>query len=129
MPSLTKPSQTTIDEFLASQSTLDFSYAEVGATANLSMLPHGFKVDHTRARLGAGQSTFEHAREALCAGRHFDLGWVQARSSPGAEAGQPVAVLARAWGMHWLNACRVVYVVREDGPINRFGFAYGTLPG
>ena len=39
-----------------------------------------------------------------------------------------MAVLARAWGMYWLNACRVVYVVRNDGPITRFGFAYGTLP-
>jgi uncharacterized protein (UPF0548 family) len=27
-----------------------------------------------------------------------------------------------------VNACRVVYVVDEGGPVQRFGFAYGTLP-
>ncbi|MGE5204781.1 MAG: DUF1990 family protein, partial [Chlamydiota bacterium] len=26
-----------------------------------------------------------------------------------------------------LNACRIVYVVEEDGPVTRYGFAYGTL--
>ena len=28
-----------------------------------------------------------------------------------------------------MNAGRVVYLVDEDGPVPRFGFAYGTLPG
>jgi uncharacterized protein (UPF0548 family) len=40
-----------------------------------------------------------------------------------------VAIVARAIGLWWLNACRIVYVVDETGPITRFGFAYGTLPG
>ena len=40
-----------------------------------------------------------------------------------------MAVMGRAIGMWWLNACRVVYVVDESGPISKFGFAYGTLPG
>ena len=26
------------------------------------------------------------------------------------------------------SACRIVHVVRETGPVARFGFAYGTLP-
>ena len=39
-----------------------------------------------------------------------------------------VAILARSIGLWWLNACRIVYVVDEDGPVKRFGFAYGTLP-
>jgi hypothetical protein len=39
-----------------------------------------------------------------------------------------VAVLARSLGLWWLNACRIVSVVNEDGPGKRFGFAYGTLP-
>jgi uncharacterized protein (UPF0548 family) len=39
-------------------------------------------------------------------------------------------VLARAFGLWWLNACRIVYIVDEDdGSMRRFGFAYGTLPG
>ena len=39
-----------------------------------------------------------------------------------------VAILARSIGLWWLNACRIVAVVDEDGPVKRFGFAYGTLP-
>ena len=38
------------------------------------------------------------------------------------------AIVARAMGLWWLNACKIVYVVDESGPINRFGLAYGTLP-
>lgn len=37
--------------------------------------------------------------------------------------------MGRAIGLWWLNACRIVYVVDESGPISRFGLAYGTLPG
>jgi uncharacterized protein (UPF0548 family) len=38
-----------------------------------------------------------------------------------------VALTARALGMWWLVACRIVYVI--DDQYRRFGFAYGTLPG
>ena len=32
--------------------------------------------------------------------------------------------------MAWsLNACRIAYTVDEQGSIDHFGFAYGTLPG
>ena len=44
------------------------------------------------------------------------------------QAGQVVAVIARFFGLWWLNACRIVYVVDEEGPVQRYGFAYGTLP-
>jgi uncharacterized protein (UPF0548 family) len=37
--------------------------------------------------------------------------------------------MGRAIGLWWLNSCRIVYVVDESGPISKFGFAYGTLPG
>ena len=40
--------------------------------------------------------------------------------------------LSQLFGREWqrqLNACRMVYVVDESGPIRRFGFACGTLPG
>jgi len=33
------------------------------------------------------------------------------------------------FGFFSLNACRIVYTLEEDGPIKRFGFAYGTLAG
>ena len=39
-----------------------------------------------------------------------------------------MAVIARLLGLWWLNACGIVYVVDEEGPVQRFGIAYGTLP-
>lgn len=39
-----------------------------------------------------------------------------------------MAVLARVFGFWILNACRIVYVIDDSGPIETFGFAYGTLP-
>jgi len=41
--------------------------------------------------------------------------------------GENVAVLAQHLNCYWLNACRIVYVIEENGPLERFGFAYGTL--
>jgi uncharacterized protein (UPF0548 family) len=39
-----------------------------------------------------------------------------------------VAVLAHVFGFWSLNTCRIVYVVDDEGPVKRYGFAYGTLP-
>lgn len=39
-----------------------------------------------------------------------------------------MAVRAQVFGLWWLNACRIIYVVDETAPVRRFGFAYGTLP-
>ena len=39
-------------------------------------------------------------------------------------------VVARAGGLWWTNAARIVYTVDEVSASGaRFGFAYGTLPG
>jgi uncharacterized protein (UPF0548 family) len=60
---------------------------------------------------------------------HFRLGWVETwpPDTP-IQVGQVVAVMARLFGLWWLNACRIVYVVDEQGPVKRLGIAYGTLP-
>jgi uncharacterized protein (UPF0548 family) len=42
--------------------------------------------------------------------------------------GNVVAVYARLFGLWWLNACRIVYLVNETRTVKQFGFAYGTLP-
>jgi uncharacterized protein (UPF0548 family) len=69
------------------------------------------------------------ARAALEGWRQFDLGWVEAwpKVTP-IRPGEAVAVVARAAGLWWLNAGRIVYAVDEAGPVTKFGFAYGTLP-
>jgi uncharacterized protein (UPF0548 family) len=44
------------------------------------------------------------------------------------EAGATVAVLVSHLGFWSLNACRIVYVIEESEKLQRYGFAYGTLP-
>jgi uncharacterized protein (UPF0548 family) len=112
---------------LASQSNLGFTYAAVGATAALP--PAGYVVDHTRIKLGEGAGTFAAAKFALGRWEHFRLGWVETWAQDGPiQADQVVAVIARLLGLWSVNVCRIVYVVDEKGPVERYGFAYGTLP-
>jgi uncharacterized protein (UPF0548 family) len=127
MWSLRKPSAESIRRFLTGQANLDFTYSAVGATAN--QLPSGFVVDRTRIKLGEGEPVFQVARAALQRWRQYDLGWMEAGSpETPIQTGQVVAILARALGLWSLNACKIVYVVDESGPISRFGLACGTLP-
>jgi uncharacterized protein (UPF0548 family) len=127
MLSLRKPSAESTRRFLAAQAKLDFSYSAVGATAK--QLPDGFVVDQTRIKLGEGEPVFQAARAALQRWRQFDMGWLEAwpPETP-IQTGEVVAIMARALGLWWLNACKIVYVVDDSGPISRFGMAYGTLP-
>jgi uncharacterized protein (UPF0548 family) len=122
-----KPTAEKIQAFLASQARLDLTYSAVGATANQP--PAGYIVDHTRSQLGVGEKVFVAAQVALKHWRQFRLGWLEARpDNTPIKEGEAVAILARSMGLWWLNACRIVAVVDEDGPVRRFGFAYGTLP-
>ncbi len=60
--------------------------------------------------------------------KQFDLGWVRmVPSETPIEVGAVVAILTYHFGFWSLNACRVVYLIDEDGPVKKFGFAYGTL--
>ncbi len=127
MLSLRKPSTEKLQEFLAAQSQLDLTYPAVGATA--AVPPAGYVVDRTRTKLGEGVGTFAKAKAALRRWEHFRLGWVETWPPEAPiQTGQAVAVIARLFGLWWLNACRIVYIVDEEGPVQRFGFAYGTLP-
>jgi len=128
MLSLRKPSVDVMRPFLSAQAELPFTYKAVGATAGSP--PAGYVVDCTRIRLGEGETVFRSAIAALRRWEQFRLGWVEAwPSDTPIRAGEVVAVMGRAIGVWWLNACRIVYAVDEAGPISKFGFAYGTLPG
>jgi uncharacterized protein (UPF0548 family) len=125
---LQKPTPAMLGQFLAEQASLEFSYSAVGATRKTP--PAGFVVDRTRIRLGSGEAVFRRAISALRRWQQFRLGWVDVWSpETPIEAGQVVAILGRAVGHWWLNACRIVYTVDDSGPVAGYGFAYGTLPG
>ncbi len=124
---LRRPTEETIREFLAAQAKHALTYSAVGAT--MTTPPAGYVVDHTRIKLGEGEQVFAAAKAALERWQQFRLGWLEALpAETPIKEGQVVAILARSLGLWWLNACRIVAVVNEDGPVNRFGFAYGTLP-
>lgn len=126
MLSLRKPSVQKIQQFVDDQRRSDFSYTSVGATATNP--PAGFVVDHTRVKLGSGEDTFLLARTTLEQWGQFQVGWVEAcPSDTPIQTGEVVAVVAHVMGLWWLNAARIIYVIDEDGPVHRFGFAYGTL--
>ena len=126
MFSLTAPSEDEIRRFISKQKGSGFSYPEVGASA--TTVPTGYNVDHNRVQLGRGEVTWQRAVGAIRAWRTFSMPWVSLHwpSAP-IQVGTDVAVSIRHFGFYSLNACRIVYVVDEEGPIERFGFAYGTL--
>jgi uncharacterized protein (UPF0548 family) len=129
--SLRKPTVDTLRRILATESTLDLTYTALGATFGQVSMPAGYAVDRTRVELGRGGATFDRAKKGLESWQQFHLGWLEA--FPGdtpIRTGEIVLVIARAGGMWWTNAARIIYVVDESSPdSSRFGFAYGTLPG
>jgi uncharacterized protein (UPF0548 family) len=129
MLTVRKPGIELRQRFLQVQSKLDYTYAEIGATA--ATPPANYAVDHTRAQLGEGESVFQAGRRALERWEQFRLGWLEVWPTETAiETGATVVVIARVFGVWSLNSARIVYVVDESADaMRRFGFAYGTLPG
>jgi uncharacterized protein (UPF0548 family) len=128
---LRKPSPSDIQAFLARQPGHSFSHPHVGATRTAAP-PAGWTVDHNRICLGHGPAAWEAARAAIRSWQMFRIGWVEIHGTGAPLApGLDVAPLAHAFGLWFLNACRVVYLIDENDLIDeprRFGFAYGTLP-
>jgi uncharacterized protein (UPF0548 family) len=123
---LTAPKEDEVRSFISKQKDSSFSYPEVGASA--LAVPTGYNVDHNRIQLGSGEGTWQRAAAAVRKWRMFRMPWVNLcwPSAP-IQVGTDVAVLVRHVGFYSLNACRIVYVVDEESPVKRFGFAYGTL--
>ena len=70
------------------------------------------------------------AQAALPRWEHFRLGWVEPwPSEKPIQSGEVVANMAWTAVLWTLNCCRIMDVVDVSGPIRKFGFAYGTLPG
>ncbi|HEV7396013.1 MAG TPA: DUF1990 domain-containing protein [Pyrinomonadaceae bacterium] len=121
-----KPSAEVVTRFLASQAHEPFTYSEVGATKEQP--PAGYVLDHNRVCLGHGAEVYERAIAGLRKWSQFDLGWVQiVPDTTPLEMGNVVAIQARTFGVWSLSACRVVYLINEEGRVRKFGFAYGTL--
>jgi uncharacterized protein (UPF0548 family) len=125
---LVKPLDRELRHFISQLSKSSYSYFDIGATA--SIIPHSYTVDHNRIRLGSGAAIWSRAVEAIKSWEMFSTGWTQLcwPDTPVRE-GADVAILIRHFGFYSLNGARIVYLVDDDGPVKRFGFAYGTLVG
>jgi uncharacterized protein (UPF0548 family) len=122
-----KPGPETIREFLAAQKNRQFSYEHVGASRTEA--PSGYVVDHNRIQLGEGRLAFERAKDAIEQWKMFDFPWLELFSpDTPIEEGATVAIAVSHLGFWSLNAARIVYTVEERGSLERYGFAYGTLP-
>jgi uncharacterized protein (UPF0548 family) len=123
---LTKPDESRIRKVLAEQRASGFSYAEVGATRG--EWPEVYAVQRGRVDLGHGAITFAKAVRLLTQWKMFEVPGIRL-CWPNAplRAGESVAVLVEHFGFWSINCCRIVYVIDEEGPVRRFGFAYGTL--
>jgi uncharacterized protein (UPF0548 family) len=128
---LRRPSREEIGAQL-SRSDRPFSYAEVGASAELASVRalSGYDVDLHPFSLGRGRDLYERARSSLLGWRHFEIRWLELRGGENpASTGQVVATLTRVLGLWFLNPCRVVYTECPPEPSNEVAFAYGTLTG
>ena len=125
---LRKPSRRYLERVRERYRDAPLSYAAVGCSQ--AGEPAGYVVDRYRVRLGSGADVFERAKRAVREWRGFHLGWLEP-CWPGVplKEGELVGTLARVFGLWAVNVCRIVFVVEEEGPVARYGFAYGTLPG
>jgi len=121
-----KPSGADVARFVAAQSVLAFSYAPVGMT-RAEEAPAGWTEDTYRTVLGPGRDVFERSKKLVRHWTMFAMPWVELHTTDAPIAvGTTVGVLVRSAGLWCVNAARIVYVIDEK---DRFGFAYGTLPG
>ena len=129
-----RPDDAFIDRYLSARAGEDFCYDGVGSTVvgPKRLQPAiGYVVDHSRTRLGSGKSCFDLAKSALQDWKSVRLGWVEPfPAATRIEPGAVIAIVACTHGIWSINPGRIVYTVDERSePCDRFGFAYGTLPG
>ncbi len=122
---LTLPSSQNFEGILALARQAQPTYVAIGATAG-AKLPTGYLHDRQERRLG-GPEHFGRAKEGLRTWQaHIGSGAQIYPSKAVVVEGASVLVHVRV-GPLWIVApCRVVYVIDEP---DRFGLAYGTLPG
>ena len=123
--SISFPDRTQIKQFLKTESELDYSYQEVGASQAEQV--QNYDNDHSSIYLGRGEALWSLAKTILDNWQQFPKNWTKILPAQAPlEVNQNVAVLFRMWGLWFTNSARIVYVLKEE---NRYGFAYGTLPG
>ena len=119
-----RPGAAYLEKVRSEQAPLKVTYGELGATRGA--LPAGYRHDRHVVELGAGEDVYRRAIEGLRGWEaHRRAGLILAPVRPPVQEGQTVVLAISLPGISAIAACRIVYVVDE---VDRFGFAYGTLP-
>lgn len=120
------PDTESLHSFLLKESSLPYSYPEVGQTRQTEKVS-GYDNDFNVQVLGQGEAVWEAAKTAIRIWRMFPDDWTRIwpESIPIREK-ELVVMQARVLGWWWINSCRIVYTLDTA---ESFGFAYGTLPG
>ena len=129
MFALFEPSEKEIENFLAAQRDLPFSYEEVGASKD--KIPSGYPINHHRVQIGNGADAFALAKNAIQNWTMYQLEWTRLFPADAPIAVGAVVCVVVNHRLCWsLNPCRIVYLIEESGgEIEQYGFAFGTLPG
>jgi uncharacterized protein (UPF0548 family) len=120
-----KPNPDETRDWLALQTTAPWTYSPVEGTRTGVPTP-GYNRDMYEIRTGEGPEAFARTRDAIRRWVMFDLGWTRIVQAPTPPVSGELAAVAICFGLWWINSCRIVHVLDEP---DRFGFAYGTLPG
>jgi uncharacterized protein (UPF0548 family) len=102
------------------------TYSDLGATLN-GERPEGFRHDRYEAVLGSGPEAFERAAKGLQEWQAHSVAGIRVfpADSP-IEKGATVVVTLGTSLVALAAPCRIVEVIEDE---DRWGFAYGTLPG
>jgi uncharacterized protein (UPF0548 family) len=135
MLSIHSPTDTQIEDYLARQTEQPFSYSLVGCTRGVPAARRGWNIDRHRVVLGHGSEVFLRASAAIDAWQTFPAAMTQVFGHDVPRKNLVVAVLYRVsfFPLWLLMPARIVYTIndtitRDGHPVQRHGFAYGTLP-
>jgi uncharacterized protein (UPF0548 family) len=115
-----------MERLILALSMTEPTYEDVGGTVR-GIRPAGFRNDHYEAEIGRGSSAFARAVTGLHQWKAHEVRGVRVFPE-GAEVrtGTTVIVTLGTPALALAAPCRVVGII--DGE-DRWGFAYGTLPG
>ena len=86
----------------------------------------GYDRDKNQIYLGTGDAVWAAAKRAMEQWAMFPDGWAKIYyQNLIFKEGDIVVMCAHIFGIWWLNAARILYVLDDE---QNFGFAYGTLP-
>ncbi|MBF0459866.1 MAG: DUF1990 domain-containing protein [Magnetococcales bacterium] len=129
-----KPNAAVVNTILDTLTQAAFTYPEVGASRlggqHQDTLSRHYHVLHRRYLLGTGETVYQQAKAAFARWQMYQLPWVafcwpEIPLVPDTN----MVILANVLGLWWINVCRVVYTMQEEGAVERFGFAVGSLQG